>query len=165
MARRRFRRGRSQRRRSTWVGILADQSATNFAANANRDIPLLAIATDDHALTLVRTLGMFSLTLQAGAALTIFGYHGLYTAQSGGGGSFRIDADIVLDISEENWLFWKAVPFLETFRQPQDPIRAYDWDVKVMRKMNQGDEIRYTGTCNNAAWESMIACRMLTLLT
>ena len=166
-ARRRFTR-RGQRRRTFWSiglggGTGLETAGVNTAAGTSRDLLLATILSDaDQSLTLVRTVGSVGVSLQAAPATSVPVFWGMYTAQSGGGGSLRLDARTDADVSEENWMHWRAVILFgadQTLNRTDNVV-----DIKVMRKMDQGTEIRWNGR-SQSAWESCVCLRMLFMAT
>ncbi len=162
MARRRRGFGRrAQRRRTAWtVGPSGMETAgTNTAAGASRDVLLLTNADDQSAaFTLVRTVGSVAVSLQAAPATHVPVFWGLYMAKSGGGGSYRLEARVDADVSEESWLYWRAAMLFGT----DLTLNLTDTmvDIKVMRKFVAGDELRFN-VRSQSAFESCQALRFL----
>lgn len=171
MARRRNFARRGKRRRTFWTamgqmggGAAPEGQGVNTANNVSRDLLLCTILSDqDQTATLVRIVGSVYVGLQASPAVVMPIYWGIYTAQSGGGGSIRLEADTQADISEETWLHWRVS---HQFALDQTLNRTDELvDIKVMRKLEQGVEIRWNGICPGQTWHSCVNLRLLLMAT
>ncbi len=168
--RRRFGGRRAQRRRTFWTvpgdfgGVSFNETAgINTAAGVSRDRTEIALLSDqDSTFTLVRIVGGVHVSLQAAPASAVPVFWGFYTAQSGGGGSLRLDARTDADVSEENWLHWRPVWLFGadlTLNRTDDMV-----DIKVMRKFEAGKELHWNGR-SQSAWHSGVALRFLLMAT
>ncbi len=159
----RFRRGRSAKRRKYWQTMVVEDVGTNTAAGTIRDVAILAVtSSSDIGFTVLRILGAVYMGLQAATVSTIGLYWGIYQAQSGGGGSLRFDPSVEADISEQNWMHWRA---FHSFGPADEPMTqdVQAVDMKTMRKITGGDELHWVGACPNSAWHSSVALRCLSL--
>ncbi len=162
---RRFRRGRSARRRSYWVELAVETSGTNVASNVVRDNVMFAFGSVDpkaDACTIVRMVGGVYLGIQASPTFVASVYFGIYKSLSGSASVFRLSPSNNDDVGAEQWLHWRVV---HEFQADLVHHRKDDeLDVKVMRKLNGGEEIRYAGVCT-VAWHNAVNIRGLFLAT
>ncbi len=134
-------------------------SAVDVAAGVDTDLFLAGVLSDaDAQMTLVRTVGHVHMSRQGAGTVASGLFWGLYIGQSGGGGSVRFLADNQGDISEENWLHWRVHYQLGadlTLNRTDEVV-----DIKAMRKLEQGKELRMSLT-SIIAYSYAVALRLL----
>ncbi len=165
MSRRRFQRGRSQRRRTYWESLATVNSGetTQIAASVAQILLYSIPASSDVTNTLVRIVGNVYMGLQTQQAVMALCSWGIYIGQSGGGGSLRFVPDAILDLSEETWLH---------VRHHAQKGQSTEWnrtdtevDIKVMRKLEGGKELRICLSCINFAYVHQVNLRALFMAT
>ena len=140
-----------------------DALAVSTAANQSRDLLLYSVVDDrDKSTTLVRIVGSVHVSLDVAAAQARAIYWMFYKAQSGGGGAYRLEASVTADVSEENILHWRAVYQITAERESDYQDERVD--IKVMRKFDSGQELRFNARSNNQFWTG-VSVRMLFLGT
>lgn len=171
--RRSGRRGGAPRRKTSWVSLGSgpEDNGFNTAGNTIRDVLLYTPTVGEvsagvasgvgNACTVVRIVGSVATALQA-ATVDLRGiFWGIYLGKSGGGGSFRLDPSLQTDVADEQWLHWRAQ--YHFLADDQMEYRDQAVDIKVMRKIPAGAELRFAIFCQQA-YSSAQSLRALIML-
>lgn len=172
MSRRRghgVRRARAARRRSAWIDLGVETNTTASSAGAIRELVLVLPATDADAVTLVRIVGtvFHELTSQESAPNVALLAWGIHWAPTGSVGSARYNPLSTLDNEAEHWMHLRRRYMRDNgsvASKQVDTWLDHHVDIRVKRKVNEGDGIKLVFNCLSAH-RSAVALRGLVLLT
>ncbi len=148
MARKRFRRGRTGRRRSFWELLTRNTSGVNVNANVANNVTLFSVTEDasgQDPVTLVRIVGSVYLGIQTTPSFVAPVFYGIYWRPTSSSNSLVLSAISTADRGSEHWMFTKVVNEFQA-------DLVHHWvddhiDIKVMRKVGQGEEIASAADC------------------
>ncbi len=167
-ARSRGRTRRGPRRRSSWVDLGIQVNAQDVAAAVISEAVLILPLQDEEAVTLVRIVGTVAMGLQASEIGTsqILMSWGIYIAASGSQGDLNMSPQSAVDAESEHWLHVKHMYENTGVASLAMNVNYEDnrVDVRVMRKVQEGDGIKIAFRCP-VAYTRAFALRALVLHT
>jgi len=160
---RRFRRGKTGRRRSYWQSLFIEVVGTNVAALVQKTDALVTFAEGSNkSATLVRIVGSCYLGLQGSPSSVTPIYWGIFVRPTAASGGIVLNPSDFTDFGSELWLHWRIV---NEFQADLVHHRIDDSvDIKVMRKLDENMELMSAAKCI-AAYHTCVNLRGLMLAT
>ncbi len=158
-------RSRSPRRLTSWISGNAETGAVSTAGGAIRELTLFVPLEDHEGATLIRIVGSVALYLDVDAADPVLLSWGIYKAGSGSVGDLSLSPSSPLDRESEHWMHMRFLSQNKNVNvgDGQITVGGYEAeyvDIKVMRKVQEGDGIKIALTCA-ANFLSMVNLRCL----
>ncbi len=145
---RRFKRGRAPRRKSFWEALSRNTSGVNVSANVALDTTLYSLTEDGQSqdtATIVRIVGSVYLGIQTTPSFVAPVFYGIYWRPTSSSSSLVLSSIGTSDRGSEHWMHTRIVNEFQAdlvHHWKDDAV-----DVKVMRKIDQGEEIASAANC------------------